>query len=132
MDDAALLTSYYITQAGTGAGSFYSGPMYQRGSGRSQRGAGIGSFLGGLFRRMLPILRKGTEAVGREVIKSGANFLTDLGDNVIPCVAFKKRTREGIANLTSKVLDGDAYKAHHTPKIRQTNKVSRANNIKSK
>ena len=36
-----------------------------------QRGYEIGSFLGGLFRKALPILTKGFNAVGKEVFRSG-------------------------------------------------------------
>lgn len=76
MEDVELLTRYYANQAGSGVSSFYSGPIYQRGRGGSlQRGNGVGSFLGGLVRRILPILRKGTIAVGREVINSGTNII---------------------------------------------------------
>ncbi|KAJ6642662.1 hypothetical protein Bhyg_07615 [Pseudolycoriella hygida] len=107
MSDLELLTRYYIAQAGTGNTPFYSGPIYQRGS-------GIGSFLGGLFRRILPILKKGTVAVGREVLNSGANFMNDIANNVTPRTALRNRTREGITNLASKVMDGDGYKMSGT------------------
>lgn len=92
MADADILTKYYIAQAQTGSGSssFYSGPIYQQGSGNLQRGSGVGAFLGGLFRRILPILKKGTVAVGKEVINSGANFISDIGNNVNPRTALKK------------------------------------------
>lgn len=70
MAEEDLLTQYYIKQATAGNDLWYSGPIYQRGH-------GVGSFLGGLFRRILPILRKGTVAVGREFINSGSNFVLE-------------------------------------------------------
>lgn len=111
----SLLEQYYLAQAGTG-GSFYSGPIYQRGAGSLQRGAGIGSFLGGLIRRILPILRKGTIAVGKEVINSGSNFMTDIGNNVDPKTALKKRSAEAVSNLTKKVMQGSGYKRRASTK----------------
>lgn len=46
------LTRYYMSQAGSGIGEIYSGPIYQK-------GYGLGSYLGGLFRGILPILKRG-------------------------------------------------------------------------
>ena len=53
------LSQYYLAQAGGGFGQYYAGSSYQK-------GYGIGSWLGGLFRTVLPILRSGAVAVGRE------------------------------------------------------------------
>ena len=62
--------AYYENQVGSGGGieHFYQGSPYQRGH-------GIGSFLGGLFCRALPILTNGFKAVGKEVLRSGVNIL---------------------------------------------------------
>lgn len=43
-----------------------------------QRGHGIGSFLGGLFRSVMPILKSGASAVGKEALRSGVGFLGDV------------------------------------------------------
>lgn len=117
MEDA--LTKYYTTQVGSGQSLFYSGPIYQR-AGSVQRGSGIGSFLGGLFRRILPILRKGTVAVGKEVINSGANFMNDVRQNVNPSTAFKYRSKEALANLAKKTMYGEGYKSSLSSRKRQS------------
>ena len=43
-----------------------------------QRGHGVGSFLGGLFRTIAPILRSGASTIGREALRSGVGFLSDV------------------------------------------------------
>lgn len=99
MSEEELFTRYYLAQAGAGFGDFYSGPIYQR-------GYGIGSFLGGLFRAILPILKKGSAVVGREIVNSGANFLKDVGNNVNPRESFNRRTNEVLSNLSNRVMTG--------------------------
>jgi len=107
-----LLVRYYMDQAGSGIGEFYSGPIYQR-------GYGIGSFLGGLFKSVLPILKRGGLIVGKEVLKNGANFLNDVQNNVSPRTALKYRARETVDNLTNKLMYGEGFKDDRTTKKRQ-------------
>lgn len=61
---------YYVNQVGSGLTHF-------KGSSH-QKGHGLGSFLGGLFRSVLPLFKSGARAVGREALKTGANVLGDL------------------------------------------------------
>lgn len=110
MAEVDLLTQYYLAQAGSGMGDFYSGPIYQ------QRGNGVGSFLSGLFRSVLPILKRGTMAVGREFLNSGSNFINDMENNVDPRAALKTRSREAYQNLKRKAMYGEGYKAAKKPK----------------
>ena len=49
---------------------------------RFQQGSGIGSYLGGLFRKALPYLSRGLRAVGRKFFSGGINVLHDLDDKV--------------------------------------------------
>lgn len=53
------------------------GPVYHA-SYRVQKGEGIGSFLGGMFRLIRPLFVRGAKAVGREALKTGAHILTDI------------------------------------------------------
>ena len=46
-----------------------------------QRGHGIGSFLGGLFRKILPFLNKGARAVEKEALRAGINMIEDVENN---------------------------------------------------
>jgi len=45
-----------------------------------QRGHGIGSFLGGLFRKILS-LNKGACAVGKDALRAGINVIEDIEIN---------------------------------------------------
>lgn len=83
MTDIDIYTEYYLNQFGTGIGGIYTGPAYQK-------GYGIGSFLGGLFRTVYPLLSKGTKAIGSEFLKSGVELLSDL-TREDPNTALKKR-----------------------------------------
>ena len=47
-----------------------------------QRGSGIGSFFGGLFRSILPIFTRGAKAVSKEAWRTGINILSDFAH---PC-----------------------------------------------
>lgn len=130
MAEDGLLAQYYLNQATSGASPFYSGPIYHRGGGTLQRGAGIGSFLGGLFRRILPVLKKGATVAGREVINSGAHFMNDINKNVSPRIALKKRAREAVVNLTKKTMIGDGYKKSASSRKRQLNTTGQSSKTK--
>lgn len=124
MAEEDLLTRYYVAQAGSGFGDFYSGPIYQR-------GYGIGSFLGGLFRTILPVLKRSSSIVGREVINSGINFLKDVGNNVSPRDAFNNRTNEVINKIKNRVMTGEGgYKPRSQTLKRQSSGNIQSGNIK--
>lgn len=63
--------AYYKNQLGGGVSAVYRGSPYQRGH-------GIGSFLGGLFRTITPLLKSGAKAVGKEALRTGINVLSDV------------------------------------------------------
>lgn len=90
--------SYYHQQAGGGVGAIYRGAPYQKGH-------GIGSFLGGLFRSVLPLLKSGARAVGKETLKTGVNILEDIANDQSLKEAFRNRVNEASKNLTRKALD---------------------------
>lgn len=129
LEDA--LTRYYLNQAGSGMGEFYSGPIYQR-------GYGIGSFLGGLFRSVLPLLRRGGIAVGKELLNGGTKFFNDVENNVSPRAAFNNRASETITNLQRKAMHGEGFisggkrKTRHLSADRQTVKTKRRKIVKKK
>lgn len=127
MADEQLLLRYYIDQARNGQTTFYSGPIYQKGG---QRGNGIGSFLSGLFRQILSVLRKGTVAVGKEVINAGSNVLNDISNSVAPQTALKRRSKEVITNLAKKAMYGEGYKRRTSTRKRQCSSTIQSGNIK--
>lgn len=116
-----VYTEYYLNQAGSGFGNVYASGIYQKGH-------GIGSFLGGLFRCVFPLLRNGSSAIGSEILKSGANIISDISKSESPEVAFKKRGKEAInnlSNLMSEKMFGRGYKPVVAGKRAQSSTGSR-------
>jgi hypothetical protein len=101
------LVNYYLRQAGRrGAiGPVLSLPPIH------QRGHGIGSFLGGLWRSVRPILWSGAKDfgkqtlrnLGRETIRPGGKILTEIAENQSPDVStqdiISKNLSESAQNL---------------------------------
>ena len=88
----------------------------------NQRGSGIGSFLGGLFRNILPLLGKGAKAVGKEAFRTGINVLSDVALRNSPVKeALRTHARESVGNLKRKaenkldeyLMEGSGYKFKH-------------------
>ncbi|CAB0044380.1 unnamed protein product [Trichogramma brassicae] len=76
-------------QGDSGIGSIYAGSRYQRGHG------GIGCFLAGLFRRVLPVLRSGAKFLGKETLRTGLNIANDMSSQNIPFKeSFRSRVKE--------------------------------------
>lgn len=70
-------------------------------------GYGIGSFLGGLFRFVVPLIKKGSVAVGKELLRSSADIVDDItskSDRVSFEEAVKKRGGEAVKNLKRKAV----------------------------
>ena len=107
-----VYTEYYLRQAGSGFGGVYSSGLYQKGH-------GIGSFLGGLFRCVFPLLKSGSSALGSELLKSGVNIISDISKNEPVESTIKKRGKETINNLSKLMGDkmfGSGYKPGTTRK----------------
>lgn len=101
---------YYSCQAGSGIGIIYKGVPYQRGH-------GIGSFLGGLFRSVLPLLKSGARAVGKEALSAGVGLLSDLVSARPLDESIKTRLKTANSNLKRKadekidsMMTGSGYK----------------------
>lgn len=101
---------YYSNQAGSGVGIIYRGVPHQRGH-------GIGSFLGGLFRSVFPLLSSGAKAVGKEALSAGVGLLSDMFKAQPLGESFKSRFKDASANLKRKadnkidsLMSGSGYK----------------------
>lgn len=114
MDYVSDDEEYYRLQNGNGRGGgiprVFVGSSYQRGH-------GIGSFLGGLFRKVLPYLGKGLRAVGKEALRAGMNVIEDVGNNTALRESVKNRFAESRGNLKRKaeekiknLMKGSGYK----------------------
>ncbi|KAK4885780.1 hypothetical protein RN001_002051 [Aquatica leii] len=114
---------YYINQAGSGIGVIYRGAPYQRGH-------GIGSWLGGIFRSILPLFKSGVKAVGKEALRTGSNILGDIVENRPIKESFQDRMREAGQSLKRKadtkienLMQGSGYKKPRQKTTRSTYKV---------
>lgn len=83
----------------------------------NQRGHGIGKFLGGLFRKAMPLLCRGAKTVGREAWRAGLNVLSDVAGSVPLKESVRVRVKESGGNLKRKAeetfdkyMDGNGYK----------------------
>lgn len=130
---------YFDSQIG-GARTGYGGISHVYIGSPNQRGHGIGSFLGGLFRRIIPLLKQGARAVGKEALRSGINVASDVMDSGIhPREAFKARLRESGENLKRKaeekinnLMQGSGYKASKIAKLKHSVSGSASRRISTK
>lgn len=88
--DAAksLYETYYLDQSGSGI------PVFA--GSRGQRGHGIGSLLGGLFRSALPMIKRGLATFGKHALKTGLEIANDVVEGDSLKNAAKRRVPEGI------------------------------------
>jgi len=77
-----IFEDYYLNQIGSGI------PIYQP---YSQYGAGLGNIIGSLFRRAIPLLRKGASVLGRQALSTGGEILQDVIEGKNVKQAAKKR-----------------------------------------
>lgn len=107
----AHYTDYYENQIGGGrVNNVFVGSPYQRGH-------GIGSFLGGLFRSVLPLLKRGAKAIGKEALRTGLHVIEDVSGNHVPFKdSLRKRVAESGENLKRKadekialLMNGSGY-----------------------
>lgn len=70
-----------------------------------QQGSGIGSFLGGVFRYVLPLLKSSAKTVGKEALSTGLNIVGDIASSKDPRDAVRSRVRESVRNLKRKADD---------------------------
>lgn len=122
---------YYDEQiGGGGVRHVFSGSTYQR-------GRGVGAWLGGLFRKILPYIASGAKAVGKEAVRAGINVLDDVANNGSSFKeAFKYRAKESGKNLKRKagekisnIMKGSGYKTRAKRRKRQSRKTRASSNI---
>lgn len=122
---------YYTHQAGSGVGVIYKGALHQRGH-------GIGSFLGGLFRSVLPLISGGAKAIGKEALNAGVGLLKDMAATKPMEESIKNRFREASSNLKRRadnkldsLMSGSGYKSRKRVSRRVIHsKTSNRNNTK--
>ena len=102
---------YYLSQAGNGVPVF-SGP-------RTQRGHGLGSVLGGLFKSASPLLKQGAKLLGKHALKTGIRVASDVAAGKDFKTAAKAGLKSGLKKTASD-LTKLAVKRLRPPGDRQT------------
>jgi hypothetical protein len=124
-------TNYYLRQA---AGRDHVEPFRSY----SQKGDGIGSFLGGLFRRVLPLFSSGAKAIGKEALSTGVNLLRDMLSGRPMKESVSSRVTEAGTNLTKKAatkmgsMVGSGYKTRKRKKRSQSRPVIKRRKVSRK
>jgi hypothetical protein len=95
--DTKAYHDYCIHQAGKGY------PVFA--GRRFQRGHGLGSIFGGLFKAAMPLLKRGAKTLEREALKTGLNIVGDVvqGRNIKQTA--KSRLKSTGENLLQKAMD---------------------------
>ena len=118
---ADAYTSYYLRQA--------EGAQYGGGFSGSQKGDGLGSFLGGLFRRVFPLLKSGAKAFGSEALSTGVGLLKDALTGKSMKESVRSRITDAGTNLTTKAarkmesMVGSGYKRRQRKRKSQSRSV---------
>ena len=89
-----LYKNYYISQSGHGM------PVFA--GSRGQRGHGLGSLLGGLFRSAFPMIKRGLAAFGKQALKTGLEIAKDVADGEDIKESAKKRVPDGIKTFAKR------------------------------
>ena len=88
-----------------------------------QKGKGVGCFLKGVYRSVLPLVKKGSraigKAVGKEALRVGVNILDDITHGKPFKESFRNNIRESRKNLKRKaeekldnLISGSGYKTN--------------------
>lgn len=82
----------------------------------------IGSYLGGLFRACFPLFKKGSVALGEELLKSGVGIVSDIAKTGDLKAAQNKRGKEFINNVSTRISDhmfGSGYNPTFNTQLKQ-------------
>lgn len=94
-DDECL--RYYTKQAGTGL-PVYTGAQYQRGHG----------IFSSIFRHVIPFLKKAGIGIGKNLLRTGNNILTDVETGQSLSNSLKRRAKELPEQLLTAMTGGGA------------------------
>ena len=108
-----------------------------------QKGKGVGSFLKGIYRSVLPLVKKGGKAVGKavgtEALRAGVNILDDITHEKPFKESFRNNIRESGKNTERKaeeklnnLIADSGYKTKRRARKQQSTTSSDTINIKSK
>ena len=114
--NSASYEKYYLDQVGHG--QYFSGAAFQR-------GYGLGNIFASLGKAILPLVKSGAKAIGKQALKSGVAFASDVlaGKNVKQ--AALERTKQASSTL---LRQATAPKKRKAPRV-QKKKRKKYNDI---
>ena len=68
--DSKAYEHYYLTQVGNDSLYFIEAPF--------QRGYGLGSIFGSIAKLIMPLMKSGVKAIGKQALKGGLGFASDV------------------------------------------------------
>ena len=121
--DRRAFEHYYANQCGHGSLPVFYGA-------RMQRGHGIGSIFGGLFRTIFPILKRVAPTIGRQAMETGMQIVKDVAGGQSVKEAAKARVAEAIQKGINKVAEqgqdqtgsGKPHKRNRSTSVKQRKK----------
>jgi hypothetical protein len=122
-------TLYYLRQAEGG----YYGDYHTS----SQKGDGLGSFLGGIFRKIFPLFKSGAGAVRKEALSTGVNLLKDVISGRAMKDSVRARVLQAGTNLSEKAANkmqsmvGSGYKRRTRKRKRQSSSVTKRRKVRA-
>ena len=69
--DTRAYENYYLNQVGSG-GTYFNGPQYQNGYG------GLSGIFNAILKTVIPLIKSGAKAIGKQALKSGVGFASDV------------------------------------------------------
>lgn len=90
---------YYTHFLGSSKGSNATPFIY---SGKGQKGAGLGSFLASVFRKVFPFIKSGAKALGEEFLKGGVGVVKDNFRGKSLRDSLRERVREAGNSLSER------------------------------
>ena len=89
--DAKAYENYYLSQVGHGM-PYFSGA-------RIQQGYGLGNLFSSIAKSVLPLVKSGAKAVGKQVLQSGVDFASDVLNGKNAKQAAIDRAKSASSNL---------------------------------
>ncbi len=126
-DDTQAYERYYRNQCGHGL------PVFS--GARMQRGHGLGSIFGGLFRSVFPIIKKYAPAIGRKALHTGFKIANDVADGQSFKDAAKTRIFGALEEGINKIIpqtDGQSGSGNRRKRSRRHRPTRRSNSKKKR
>ncbi len=92
-----MYEDYYLEQVGSGLPAFTGARM--------QRGHGLGNIFSGLVRAVMPLVKSGVKALGKQGVQTGIQIAEDVLAGQKPKQAVKRRGKQAGMELVSSGLE---------------------------